>query len=79
MLGIFKSQDDASLSNELLPSSLSEGWLPGSSSGSGRADWNRKEELKDQQQHNLDVCWAFEDSVQPIGLIEMDDEEKEAC
>ena len=79
MLEIFKSQNDAGLSNELLPSSLSEGWLPGNSSGSSRTDWNQKEESKDQQQHNLDVCWAFENSVQPMVLTEMDDEEKEVC
>ena len=77
MLEIFQTLDDESLSNGLLPSSLSEGWLPSSASGSNRTDWNRKEELRDQQQHNLDVCWTFENSIQPMGLIEMDDEEKE--
>ena len=76
MLDIFKSQEEANNSNSYLQSALTEGWVPGSSSGNARGDWARRDEARDSQ-NNPDMCWNFGGLVQPMGLIEMTDEERE--
>ena len=74
MLDIFKGQEEEKLGNGLLQSALNEGWIPGQAS---RVDWNRKDDSKDQLQNNPDVCWTFENSIHPLGLAGMSENEKE--
>ncbi|KJY01607.1 gyf domain-containing protein [Zymoseptoria brevis] len=76
LLDIYKSQ----LSSEGglrdgLPNLVVGGWAPditnGNSSGWGRNDHSR------EAQNGPDACWDREGNVEPLGLVEMDDEERE--
>ena len=56
---------------------LTEGWNPGSThTASSSSSWGRREDTKDAP-IGPDICWDQEGSVQPLGLEEMDEEEKE--
>ena len=75
MLDLYKSGGELRLSNGVLQDALTEGWTPGTQSVASR-DWGRKDESRDSQ-HNPEICWDFEGSVQPLGLVERGEEEKE--
>ncbi|KAF2771962.1 hypothetical protein EJ03DRAFT_388048 [Teratosphaeria nubilosa] len=52
------------------------GWRPDMANGSSSAGWNRTEHNRDGQP-GPEVCWDKEGIVEPLGLVPMDDEEKE--
>ncbi len=52
------------------------GWQPDGTNGSGSASWGRSENIRDSQP-GPDLCWDRDGSVEPLGLSEMDHEERE--
>ncbi|KAK3670376.1 kinesin-like protein [Recurvomyces mirabilis] len=59
-----------------LPDLYVGGWHPDIANGSSSASWGRAEHTRDAQP-GPDLCWDKDGSVQPLGLREMDDEERE--
>jgi PERQ amino acid-rich with GYF domain-containing protein len=52
------------------------GWQPDTSNGSASAGWSRGDSSRDVQP-GADVCWDRAGTVEPLGLTEMDEEERE--
>ena len=54
------------------------GWHPDTANGVGSSSWGRNDQNRENQPGS-DVCWDRDGSVEPLGLVEMDDEEREVC
>ena len=52
------------------------GWQPDAANGAGNASWGRSDTTRDPQT-GPDICWDKDGSIEPLGLTEMDDEERE--
>ena len=52
---------------------LVEGWNPGSANSASNGAWNRR----DDGNSGPEICWDYEGSVQPLGLVDLSEEEKE--
>lgn len=78
MLDLFKAQQsvDGGLSDGL-PDLFVGGWQPDVPNGTS-ASWGRTEHHRDTQP-GPDICWNRDGTNEPMGLIEMDDEEREVC
>lgn len=59
-----------------LPNLYVGGWQPELTNGSGSASWGRSEHNRDSQPAP-DICWDKDGSAEPLGLVDMDDEERE--
>ena len=75
LLDIFRAQSDAGGLDQQLPNILTEGWTPGGSSATSNG-WGRREDPKEGVA-SAEVCWDYDGMVQPLGLMNMTDEEKE--
>lgn len=77
LLDLFKSQQstEGALS-EGLSNLYVGGWQPESANGGGSASWGRSDNARDVQP-GPDICWEKDGNTEPLGLTEMDDEEKE--
>lgn len=53
------------------------GWEPSAANGASTGAWNRRDEQSKDHVPGPEVCWEKDGSLEPIGLVEMDDEEKE--
>lgn len=54
------------------------GWQPDIANGLGGASWGRSEQSRDNQS-GPELCWDKDGSTEPLGLMDMDDEEREVC
>lgn len=52
------------------------GWQPDVSNGPTSAGWGRTEHSRDSQPAP-DICWDRDGAGEPLGLMEMDDEERD--
>ena len=78
LLDICRSTADSESTQSLIPGVLTEGWTPGTAGTDNNVSWSRRDESKDGQT-GADICWDFDGSVQPLGFIDMGEEEKEVC
>jgi PERQ amino acid-rich with GYF domain-containing protein len=62
---------------EGLPNLYIGGWQP-DSNNSTSVTWGKSDSARDSQP-SADVCWDSDAGTEPLGLLEMDDEEKEVC
>lgn len=53
------------------------GWEPNTANGVAAGAWNRRDEPSKDHVHGPEVCWDKDGSIAPLGLVEMDDEEKD--
>jgi PERQ amino acid-rich with GYF domain-containing protein len=72
MLDMYRTQGNATKS---LADVLTEGWSPGTIGTSSNGGWSRRDEQKDHT--GPEICWDHDGTVQPLGLIDMTEEEKE--
>ncbi len=79
MLELFRSQQqiDGSLQDGLSDLYIG-GWRPDAMNGNAGSSWMRNERSRDAQPVP-DLCWDADGSVDPIGLVETDEEEREVC
>lgn len=75
---MFRRQGDSGALGKNLSSLLVGGWDPGMSIEGGSGAWSRREDLKEGVP-GPEICWDAEGTVQPLGLVDMSDEEKEVC
>lgn len=76
LLEIFKFQQQSRVTDESHVSRLfADGWAPNEPQGSSnRAGWGKNSDGKDCSAP--EICWDFNGSTQPVGLVEMSEEEK---
>lgn len=77
LLDLFKAQQTSEDGlRDGLPSLYTGGWQPNISNGAASAGWGRTEHSRDAQP-GPDICWDRDGTVEPLGLTDMDDEERE--
>ncbi|KAK5175418.1 kinesin-like protein [Saxophila tyrrhenica] len=77
LLDLFRAQQSAEGGlREGLQDLYVGGWQPDSTNGLGSASWGRSDNTRDNQP-GPDVCWDKDGSIEPLGLSEMDREERE--
>ncbi|KAL1305364.1 hypothetical protein AAFC00_002259 [Neodothiora populina] len=76
LLDLFRAQADGAGLDELNPLFM-PGWEPGVTNGQSSGAWNRRDDQGKDNVPGPEVCWDKDGSVAPIGLVDMDDEEKE--
>jgi PERQ amino acid-rich with GYF domain-containing protein len=76
---LFKTQRDSDdLADGL--SSLSMGaWEAHSTNGASAASWGRNHDNSRDGQSGVDQCWDRDGSIEPLGLRDLTDEEREVC
>lgn len=76
LLDLFRAQAESGSNYKNAAEHLVEGWNPGNSPAANNGVWNRRDEHKDAVS-GPEICWDYEGSIQPLGLSELSDEEKE--
>lgn len=59
-----------------LPNLYVGGWQPDLANGANAAAWGRSDQARDNQP-GPDICWDRHGNVEPLGLTDMDEEERE--
>ncbi|KAI9849741.1 MAG: hypothetical protein M1838_006277 [Thelocarpon superellum] len=78
LLGIYRTLKDAGELNKDLQSVLVAGWNPKAPNGTTTAGWNtRDESRKDGLINGPEICWEMTGEIDPLGFVEMTDEERE--
>jgi PERQ amino acid-rich with GYF domain-containing protein len=76
LLDIYKAQQSAEGGlRDSLPNLVIGGWAPDTANGSS-SGWGRNDHSRDSQ-NGPDACWDREGNIEPLGLVDMDDEERE--
>ncbi len=77
LLDLFRVQGKTGQPNANVNDLFVDGWSPGAVNGSiNGGGWGKKEDHKEAS-CGPDICWDHEGKVQPLGLIDMTDHEKE--
>lgn len=77
LLDLFRAQQSSESGlSDGLPGLYVGGWQPDISNGATSAGWGRTEQSRDGQP-GPDICWDRDGTVEPLGLGDMDDEERE--
>ena len=75
-IDIYKAQENSDTTSSQLLRLLSDSYNPGQSNGTnGRGGWGKSHDGRDN--HGPYACWDASGSVQPIGLQEFTDDEKD--
>ncbi|KAL9604142.1 MAG: hypothetical protein Q9219_000730 [cf. Caloplaca sp. 3 TL-2023] len=77
ILDLYRAQARGGSSIVPITELYEEGWNPPSFNGTNGAGWSRKDESKDGLS-GPEICWDHDGQVQPLGLIDMTDEEQAA-
>lgn len=77
LLDLFQRQQSTNggLSDDL-NSLFVGGWQPDGANGNTGGSWGRNDHSRDPPP-GPEVCWDRDGNVQPLGLVDLDDEEKE--
>ena len=78
LLELFRTQSRSGQANASVTDLFVDGWNPESAQGNSNGGWGKKDEYKDGS-GGPELCWDYEGVVQPLGLTEMGDEEREVC
>ena len=79
LLDLYKAQQTSESGlNDGLSSLFLGGWQPDSTNGASSGSWGRSDNARDGQP-GPDICWDREGANEPLGFIDMDDEEREVC
>ncbi|MCJ1245766.1 hypothetical protein MMC30_002970 [Trapelia coarctata] len=76
LLDLFRAQGESGSLPKNAAEHLIEGWNPIATGSAGNGTWNRRDDYKDGNS-GPEICWDHEGSIQPLGLIDMSEEEKE--
>ncbi|KAL8947303.1 MAG: hypothetical protein Q9222_006399 [Ikaeria aurantiellina] len=77
LLDLFRAQAKTGSSNANINELFVEGWNPASVNGASNGGWSRKDEFKDGT-IGPEICWDHGGNVQPLALVDMTEQEKEA-
>ena len=76
LMDLYKTKRDAGALNRNLSALFSGGWNPHEPSQGVSSTWGKRDESKDNTS-GPEVCWNHEVDEDPLGLLEMNDQEKE--
>ncbi len=76
LLDLFRAQGKSGQTNTNISDLFVDGWSPGAVNGTINGGWGKKEDHKEGAS-GPDICWDPEGKVQPLGLIDLTDHEKE--
>lgn len=76
MLDLFRAYGRSGQDNNNVSDLFVDGWNPEPVNGTSNGSWGKKDEFKDGS-GGPEICWDYDGAVQPLGLIEMGDDEKE--
>ena len=75
LLDFYRAQAEGPLSCSIADLFVG-GWTPEASSATNSDTWNSRDSFKESN-NGPEICWDYDGSIQPLGLIEMDEDEKE--
>lgn len=75
LIDLFRTQVKNGPQNADLNDLFVDGWTPGAVNGTSNGGWGKRDDLKDSA--GPDICWDPEGTVQPMGILEFSQEEKE--
>lgn len=78
MLDLFRTHGRSGHVNNNISDLFVDGWNPETVNGTSNGGWGKKDEFKDGS-GGPEICWDYDGMVQPLGLIEMGEDEKEVC
>ncbi|QIX01136.1 hypothetical protein AMS68_006653 [Peltaster fructicola] len=76
LLDLYRSQSVEGGLRESLTQLYVNGWQPETSNGTAGSGWGRSEHARDVQP-GPEVCWDRDGAVEPLGLVELDEDERE--
>ena len=76
LLDLFRSQMTSGPTATNVCELYMEGWNPGVVNGTTNGGWGKRDDHKDGLM-GPEICWDYEGKVQPLALVEMNDQEKE--
>ena len=76
LLDLFRTQGSSGQLNRDLSDLLLGGWNSGGPTTNHNGTWSRREDSKEANS-GPELCWDYEGSVLPMGLMDMAEEEKE--
>lgn len=76
LLDIFRAFGETEAANRNISDLFVDGWNPGTLNSTTHELWNRRDEFKDIN-HGPEICWDYDGSTLPLGLIELSEEERE--
>ncbi|KAL8711887.1 MAG: hypothetical protein Q9220_003831 [cf. Caloplaca sp. 1 TL-2023] len=77
LLDLFRAQAKVGSSSASISDLFVDGWNPASTNGTSNGGWSRKDEFKDGT-IGPEICWDYSGNVQPLALVDMTEQEKEA-
>lgn len=76
LLDFFRANGEGSFHNKIVSDLFVGDWTPGPSSATTNDSWNRRDDHKDGN-YGPEICWDYDGSTHPLGLVEMDEDEKQ--
>jgi PERQ amino acid-rich with GYF domain-containing protein len=76
MLSLYKSQRESGNWGKHVADAFMTDWSPRDGTSASNGSWGKRDDQKDGSA-GPEICWDHGGQVQPLGLIEMNDEEKE--
>lgn len=73
LLDLYRSQNLEGGLRDGLTQLYVNGWQPEATNGAAGAGWGRSEHVRDVQP-GPEVCWDRDGAVEPLGLVELDDD-----
>lgn len=79
MLHLFRSHRESDELQDGLSGLYVGNWEPNISNGTSASNWGRKDDHGREGQGGVDLCWDRDGNVQPLGLNNLNEDEKEVC
>lgn len=79
LLQLFRNQRDNADLSERLEGLYVGGWEPTIPNGVAAAGWGRRDDPSKDPQSGADICWEVDASVEPLGLDDLTEEERQVC
>lgn len=79
MLHLFRSHRESDELRDGLSDLYVGNWEPSISNGTSASNWGRKDDHGREGQGGVDLCWDRDGNVQPLGLHDLTEDEKEVC
>ena len=77
MINMFRSHRELDELKDGLSDLYMGNWEPNVTNGNSASNWGRKDEQGREGQGGVDLCWDRDGNVQPLGLSNLTEDEKE--
>lgn len=76
LLDLFRAYSKTGQATTDIDNLFVDGWNPGAVNGTSNGGWSKKEDYRDTMT-GPEICWDYDGQIQPLGLIEMSEAERE--